>query len=410
VKAVKITDGIYRLGVNIEPGNLFEGIWSIPDGTSINSYIVKGDKTAVIDLTQDKDDFPGSISSQMDQVGVTPENIDYIVVNHMEPDHSGWLGEFRRKNPAMEILCTKKAVPLVNHFSGVTENVRAVEDGETLDLGQGKVLQFFETPNIHWPETMMCYEQSEKILFACDAFGSYGRVDDAVFDDQLSDDQHEFFEKEALRYYANIVASFSVFVERGLKKLGGLDISMICPSHGIIWRENPSVIVERYARYASYLKGPACPEITVIWGSMYGNTAQLVTEVIKGIRSEKVPVHQYRVPEDDIGFILADAWKSAGIVLGMPTYEYQMFPPMAHVIDDFNRKKVQNKKAFRFGSFGWSGGAERELGTATEKLKWEFLESVEWQGAPGEDEKKMAYERGRELARMVKEFAGQNCD
>ena len=407
MKAVEICGGVYRLGVNIEPGNLFEGIWSIPDGTSINSYVVKGDKTAVIDLTQDKDDFPGSLSRQMEDIGVTPSGIDYIIVNHMEPDHSGWLGEFRAKNPDMEIYCSKKSVPLIKAFCGIEDNVHAIEDGETLDLGQNKTLQFFDTPNIHWPETMMTYLQEDKILFACDAFGSYGRVEDsAVFDDQLSDDQHEFFEKEALRYYANIVSSFSVFVERGLKKLDGLEMDMICPSHGIIWRENPSVIVERYARYASYLKGPACPEITVIWGSMYGNTAKVVTEVIKGIRSEKVPVHQYRVPEDDIGFILADAWKSAGIVLGMPTYEYQMFPPMAHVIDDFNRKKVQNKKAFRFGSFGWSGGAEKELAASTEKLKWEFLESVEWQGAAGEQELKKAYERGQELARLVKEFAG----
>lgn len=410
MKPIKMTDGIYRLGVNIEPGTLFEGIWAIPDGTSINSYVVKGDKTAVIDLTQDKEDFPSSVSAQMDALGVKAESIDYIIVNHMEPDHSGWLRDFRKINPHAPVYCTKKAVPLVKEFCGVTEHVHAIEDGEILDLGQGKVLQFFETPNIHWPETMMTYEQSEKILFSCDAFGSYGKLEDAVFDDQLSDDEHDFFEKEALRYYANIVASFSAFVERGLKKLAGLDIKVIAPSHGIIWRENPSVIVERYARYASYLKGPACPEITLIWGSMYGNTQQLVTEVIKGIRSEKVPVHQYRVPEDDIGFILADAWKSAGIVLGMPTYEYQMFPPMAHVIDDFNRKKVQNKKAFRFGSYGWSGGAEKELGTATEKLKWEFLESVEWQGAPGEEDKKKAYERGKELARLVKEFAGGNCE
>ncbi len=410
MKTVKICEGVYRLGVNIDPGNLFEGIWSIPDGTSINTYVVKGDKTAVIDLTQDKDGFPGSINSQLEELGVRPENIDYIIVNHMEPDHSGWLGEFRKLNPAMEVFCTKKAVPLVEQFSGVTENVHAIEDGEVLELGQNLSLQFFETPNIHWPETMMAYLPQEKILFSCDAFGSYGSVEEnAVFDDEISDDQHAFFEKEALRYYANIVASFSTFVERGLKKLEGLDISMICPSHGIIWRENPSVIVERYARYASYLKGPACPEITVIWGSMYGNTAKLVTEVIKGIRSEKVPVHQYQVPEDDIGFILADAWRSAGIVLGMPTYEYKMFPPMAHVIDDFNRKKVQNKKAFRFGSFGWSGGAEKELGTATEALKWEFLESVEWQGAPGEEELKKAYERGKELAVLVKKFAAGEC-
>ena len=224
-----MAEGIYRLGVNIEPGKLFEGIWKIPDGTSINSYVVKGDKTALIDLTQDMDDFPGTLTAQMADAGVSAENIDYIIVNHMEPDHSGWLMDFRKKNPSMEIFCTKKAVPLVREFCGIEENVHAIADGELLDLGKGKVLQFFETPNIHWPETMMTYEQSEKILFSCDAFGSYGRVDDAVFDDQLSDDEHDFFEKEALRYYANIVASFSVFVERGLKKTGGPGHQDDCP-------------------------------------------------------------------------------------------------------------------------------------------------------------------------------------
>jgi flavorubredoxin len=329
----------------------------------------------------------------------------------MEPDHTGWLGEYRKKNPRMTIYCSKKSASLLGEFCGIRENLHPVEEGEILDLGQGKILQFFDTPHIHWPETMMTYLQREKILFTCDAFGSYGKVDDqVVFDDQLSDDEHRFFEKEALRYYANIMASFSGFVEKGLKKLAPLDIDMICPSHGIIWRENPSVIVERYARYASYLKGPACPEITVIWGSMYGNTGKLVGDVIRGIRSEKVAVHQYRVPEDDIGFILAHAWGSAGLVLGMPTYEYKMFPPMAHVIDDFNRKKVQNKKVFRFGSFGWSGGAEKEFARATETLNWECLESLEWQGAPGEEERNKAYKRGKELALLVKEFTRNSCD
>ncbi len=404
-----MTDGVYRLGVNItEPDYLFEGIWPIPDGTSINSYLIKGEKTAVIDLTQDIADFPKQLIDQMEGGGFDPAKIDFIIVNHMEPDHTGWLRNYHELNKNAAIYCTKKSVPLIEQFCGITENVHAIKDGETLDLGLGKVLTFFETPNVHWPETMMSWLGGDGILFSCDGFGSYGSVEEAVFDDQCSQEQLEFYEREALRYYANIVASFSTFVERAIKKLteAKLDIKMIAPSHGIIWREEPEKIIGDYLRYAGYMNGPAEPEITVVYGSMYGNTAEMLNSVVRGIRSEKVPVHIHRVPKAGMGFILADAWKSAGLVLGMPTYEYRMFPPMAHVIDDLLRKKVGNKKAFRFGSFGWSGGAQKELEELTAKAKWDFIDPVEWQGAPSKENLEEGYNRGRELARLVKEFAG----
>ena len=177
MEAVRIDDGIFRMGVNItEPGYLFEGLWPIPDGTSINSYLVKADKTAIIDLTQDIADFPETLEKQLEGTGVTPGDLDYIIVNHMEPDHSGFLGKFRQHAPNAEILCSEKAVPLIKEFAGVTENVRAVADGETLDLG-GRTLQFFMAPNVHWPETMVTYETARKVLFSCDAFGSYGKVE-----------------------------------------------------------------------------------------------------------------------------------------------------------------------------------------------------------------------------------------
>ncbi len=407
MKAVKIVEDVYRVGVNLSPDQLFEGIWAIPDGTSINAYIIRGEKTALIDLVDDREDQVYSFNFQLERIGMKPEDIDFVIVNHAEPDHAGHLGSLRSRNPDIQVYCTKKAVPMVESFYGIQGGIHAVKDGETLELGNNKTLQFIETPNIHWPETMMTYLKEEEILFSCDAFGSYGSIEDvAIFDDQLSDEEHAFFDREALRYYANIVASYSQFVERGLKKLEGLPMKMICPSHGIIWRESPETVVERYARFASYHRLPAKPEVTVIWGSMYGNTAKIVKEVIKGIRSEKVPVHQYQVPGDDIGNILADVWKSAGLVLGMPTYEYQMFPPMAHVLDDLRRKKVQYKTVFRFGSYGWSKGAERELQSITEKLNWSFLEGVEWEGNPDEKDRELAFLRGQELARKIKEQAG----
>ncbi|MDD2539689.1 MAG: NAD(P)H-dependent oxidoreductase, partial [Desulfuromonadaceae bacterium] len=146
------------------------------------------------------------------------------------------------------------------------------------------------------------------------------------------------------------------------------------------------------------------PEITVIWSSMYGNTEKLVKNIVQGIRKEELPVHVHRVPEEHVGAILASAWKSAGIIIGMPTYEYEMFPPMAWVLDMFRRKKVWNKKVLRFGSAGWSGGAQRELGSLTEKMKWEFLEPIEWKGAPTSHELELAMVQSQALARQVKEY------
>lgn len=382
MKIHKIIDDIYRLSVNIEDREyLFEGIWPIPEGISINGYLIKGEKNVLIDLTQDIIDFPQQFSNQMQDVSVSVEDIDILVVNHMEPDHAGWLRDFCKKNQTAVIYCTKKSIPLLQAFSGVDEGrTVAITDGMILEIGEYE-LQFFDTPNIHWPETMMTYERRRKILFSCDAFGSYGKVDeDAVFDDQISEEKHKFYESEALRYYANIVATFTPFVIKGLEKLQDLPVDMICPSHGIIWRENPITIIDMYRRYASYADGPAEKEVTLIWGSMYGNTRQVVTTVIETLRKRNIPVHVYRVPGDDMGYILADAWRSAGLIFGMPTYEYKMFPPVAHVISELQTKKVRKKKVFRFGSFGWSGGAQRDFETKTEKAGWDVVGNYEWQG------------------------------
>jgi len=302
---------------------------------------------------------------------------------------------------------TGKAKQLLKDFCGIENNVEVIKDGDTLDLGKGKVLTFYETPNIHWPETMMTYESSSGTLFACDAFGSYGTLNNVYFDDQLSTSQHDFFINEALRYYANIVSSFSTFVTKGIQRLSALDIKVIAPSHGIIWRENPQAIIDSYTRFASYLNGPAEAEVTVIWSSMYGNTEKLVNNIVQGVRSAGLPVHVHRVPDDHVGLILASAWRSSGIILGMPTYEYEMFPPMAWTLDMFRRKKIWNKKVLRFGSAGWSGGAQRELEHLTEKLKWEFIDPIEWKGAPTDVELDLALKQSRLLADKVKEFCGK---
>lgn len=399
-----VTEGIYRLSASVHE-ILFEGLWPIPNGISMNSYIVRGEKTAIVDGVCGWDGVPETLFEQFDQVGIDADSIDYVIINHMEPDHSGWLEDFRQIRPDFKIVTSKKAVDLLEAFYGIENEVIVVGDGDTLDLGGGRVLAFAEIPNVHWPETIATFDTKSGTLMPCDAFGSFGAIGQAAYDDQLTDEQIEFFEKEAVRYYANIVAAFSAATKKAIAKCATLPIKIVAPGHGIVWRKNPQKIIDDYSRYVSYQKGPAKEEVTVIWGSMYGMTEKAVRPAVEALEAEGITVHKHRVPETPWGDIIASAWTSSGIVLAMPTYEYKMFPPVAAVLEELGKKKVQGRKCFRFGSYGWSGGAQKELDEIhdRQKMKWEFLEPVEFKGSPEEDDLKLIRSRCRELAVQVKE-------
>jgi flavorubredoxin len=411
MRATEVTDGIYRLSANVD-NILFEGIWPIPHGVALNSYIVKGEKCAIVDGVCDWDGVPETLFEQLDQIDVDINDIDYVIINHMEPDHSGWLEAFRRLRPEFTIYTTEKAKALLEAFYQIKNDVHCVESGDTLDLGDGRVLAFQEIPNVHWPETMATYDTKSKTLLPCDAFGSFGSVNsDAPYDDQLTQEQIDFFETEAERYYANIVGAFSIPTKRALDAAGKLDIDIIAPGHGVVWRQHPEKIVQDYYRYVSYSKGPAKEKITLIWGSMYGMTEQAVAPVIEGIESVGVPVVVHRVPETHMSYIIASVWESSGVVLAMPTYEYKMFPPMAAVLDEIGKKRAQNRKAFRMGSYGWSGGAQKELDDIVKRnrMQWEFIEPVEFKGAPTEEDKLLIKQRGTELAQAVRSWCAEEA-
>jgi len=401
MKVQAIADYIYCVHADIKTTELFEGIWPIPQGVSLNAYIVKGEKTALIDLFRDWSGAAGQVEGALSSIGVKFSDVAYLILNHLEPDHTDWLKEFRAKNPKAEIISTQKGLDLVKSFYKIDTGVRAVKDGDSLDLGGGRVLSFFETPNLHWPETMVTWDAASGTLFSCDAFGSYGAIGDKVFDDQCDGKERAFFEGESLRYYANIVSSFSTFVERAIAKLACLDIKCVAPSHGLVWRKVPREIIDRYAKYASWAKGPAEREIAVIWSSMYGNTKAGVDAVVRGIEKEGVPYTLHRAPDEDVSYALAAAYRSSGLVIAMPTYEYAIFPPMAYVLDVFRRKHIFGKKALRIGSWGWVGGAKKEYDAVLANLKWDSLESYEWAGYPSEADISVLEERGRELARRL---------
>ncbi|CAK7060289.1 FprA family A-type flavoprotein [Tissierella sp.] len=403
MNVTKVSDDTYLLSVNVE-NILFEGLWEIPNGVALNSYIIKGEKTAIIDGVCGWDGVPESLFVLLDKLNIDPKSIEYLIINHMEPDHSGWIEDFKKINPNFKVVCSKKSAELLDAFYGHTENVTVVTDDDTLDLGNGHILKFVEIPNVHWPDTIATFDTLTGTLFSCDAFGSFGNATESNYDDMLKSDDIDFYENEAVRYYANIVAAFSMPVKKAIDKCSTLPIKIIAPGHGIVWRENPNKIIEDYIRYASYQKGPAKEEITLIWGSMYGMTEKAVNYVVKVLEEENIKFNVHRVPEVSWGTVLASAWNSTGIILAMPTYEYKMFPPMAAVLEELGKKKVFGRKAFRFGSYGWSGGAQKELDEIMNKycMKWDFIEPVEFKGSPRDEDLQLIETRVRDLVKEVR--------
>ena len=388
---------------------LFEGYWPIPDGVTLNSYFVRGKKTALIDLTADWEEAVAHLKEQLAEIEGSG-TINYLILNHLEPDHTGYMQQFVKQNPNVEIIATAKGCALVKNFLKATEcnpslKIREVKTGDTLDLG-GAVLSFYEIPNVHWPETMCTFNAASGTLFSCDAFGGYGKTGERIFDDEFTTKELEYYRNESLRYYATIVASFSLFVKQAVKKLtdAGLVIKTVAPSHGLIWRTHPETIIADYVKYAGYNTGGTCEhEICIICASMYGNTKKGAEAVARGIKKAdpSITIDFLEIPETDESHVLAAAYRSAGVVIAAPTYEYKLFPAMVQILDLFNRKHYTGKKALRIGSWGWIGGGRKEYDALSEPLKWDQIEQYEWQGTPAQTDIDALEAKGRELAGKI---------
>lgn len=377
---VKLENGITKVSANLG-GILFEGMWEIPNGVSLNSYIVKGDKTAIIDGFGDWDGVPEKLFELLKEADVEINEIKYLIVNHLEPDHSGWIKEFKKINTDFEVVCTKKAASIIKAFFDLEENVRVVKTGDTLDLGNGKVLEFHEVPNVHWPETMMTFEKSTRTAFTCDLFGTFGKTD-YDFDDNLTDEDLKYLDEEGLRYFSNVMMTFTSQVKRAVEKYESLDAKTIAPSHGIVWRKDPNKIVQMYKDYIEYALGYGRKEITILWGSMYGRTEEAVKEIEEYIADKNIKVNVHRLPETNWGTVLKSVLSSSGVIIAAPTYEYQMFPPVACALEEIGRKKILKRHAFAFGSYGWTSGLQKELDDIMNryKLNWNFVDTYIFNG------------------------------
>lgn len=403
MKKVKISDGIHMLTMNVED-ILFEGIWEIANGVTLNSYIVEGEKTAIIDGVIGWDGVPDTLYNSLKEMGVEPERIDYLIVNHMEPDHSGWISSFQKIKDDFTIVCTDKAAKMLGSFYG-EDKIRVVKEGDTLDLGKGKVLSFHPVPNVHWPDTMYTYEMNSKTLFSCDMFGAFGRMGDHIFDDELTKEERDFFEEEGIRYYSNVMTTFTPSLRKAIDKAKELEVKIIAPGHGPVYRKDPQRIIDDYSRYSLYAEGAGKNEVTILWGSMYGMTAKAVAHAETILKREGVKYNKLEMPLESESLMVATVFKSAGIIIAAPTYEYKLFPPVAAALNELGRKKITGKQAFRFGSYGWSGGAEKELKEIMDRnrMNWDFVESVEFEGSPKEEDLKKVEAGVLELLENIKD-------
>jgi anaerobic nitric oxide reductase flavorubredoxin len=395
--SVQIRPDVYWIGLNDRTTDLFEGIWPVSEGgVTYNSYLIRDQKNVIIDLAKGfkTDEYIEKIEAIMPL-----SEIHYIVINHMEPDHTGAIRAFSRIFPKLTILATEKAREMLAAFYGITENVRVVADGEELSLG-ARTLKFIHVPFVHWPETMVTYDAADRILFSCDAFGGYGALPGTIFDDQCSD--LVYYERESLRYFVNIVAKFSTPTLKAIEKLSGVPLSVIAPSHGLVWRRDPARIVELYRRWAQLSTGGGETGVTLVYGSMYGNTEKMMNAVAQGISRSGVPVEIFDAARTHVSYILPSLWTQRGIMIGAPTYEGSLFPPVAQVIDMAGLKRVINKKAAIFGSYGWSKGGMAAFQKLADSLKWQVTDMLEFRGTPTAELLKQGEEFGERFAAAVK--------
>ena len=397
MKPREIRPGVYWVGVNDRVTELFEGLWPIGrEGISYNSYLVTDEKSALIDLSKEMltDDYLAQLSGVYDLAG-----LDYVIINHMEPDHSGALKRILELAPNARILGMPKTVRMLKDFYGLTENITQLANGEELSLGK-HTLRFVYTPFVHWPETMMTYMVEEQVLFPCDGFGSYGALDGGIFDDTCTD--LPFYEAEALRYFTNIVAAFSKSVLSALGKFVDMPIQMVAPSHGLIWRKDPGRILELYRTWSEYYRQPAEVGITVLFGTMYRNTERALNAALDGIAEEGVPVSVHDVRKTHVSYILPDLWTQRGVLVAAPTYEGKLFPTAMDVLMMADRKRVTHKTAAYLGSYAWGGGAQADFEAIAEKMAWQVLNGFGFLGQAETADLGRAHEMGTQLAQAVK--------
>lgn len=390
---VKITDFLDYVGVNDRETSRFENLWPLENGVSYNSYLLKGEKTALLDTVKitKVSDFLNKLDESMGS-----KDLDYLVIHHMEPDHSGSISTLLERYPNLKIVGNAKTLSLLEDFYGINENTIEVDEGDELDLG-GRKLVFYKTPMVHWPESMVSYEPESKILFSQDIFGSFACLDGGIYDSDIGD--FELLVSEIRRYYSNIVGKHSKPAQMALKKLDGIEIDMICPVHGPVWKENPKKIIELYKRYANYETEPG---VVIAYGSMYGTNSKIADYLGSqlahyGVKTVKI----HDTSKTHLSFILSEIWKYNGLLIGSCTYDLAALPTITSMLNILEKNKIENHFLGIFGSYSWSGGGVKEIQEFADKSKFEDVGSVEVKSRITEEDYKKLDELAKAMAEKV---------
>lgn len=360
----KVTEDLYWVGGNDRQIELFENIFPLSKGVSYNSYLLLDEQTVLFDTADYAigKQFIENVMSVLDG-----RDLDYIVVNHMEPDHCSLIGELLLHYPNVKIIGNAKTFPLIEQFFSfdLTGKTITIKEGDTFCSGK-HTLRFIMSPMVHWPEAMMTYDETEKILFSADAFGTFRALNGNLFNDELNFDRDWL--DEARRYYTNIVGKYGPQVQNVLKKASSLNIQMICPLHGPVWRSNLDYILEKYDLWSKY--EPEEKGVMIAYASMYGNTENMA-EILAVMLAEAgvKNIHMHNISKTHVSELISDSFKYSHIVLASPTYNNGIYPLMDNYLEDMKALSLQNRTIAVLGNGSWAPQATKLISAKVAEMK-----------------------------------------
>jgi Uncharacterized flavoproteins len=359
----KITEDLYWIGGNDHRLALFENVHPIPRGVSYNSYLLLDEKTVLFDTVD------WSICRQfLDNIkGVLGDRtLDYMVINHMEPDHAACIEEIILRYPKVKIICTEKGFMFMHQFGfNIDKNIIQVKEGDNMSFGKHNVV-FVSAPMVHWPEAMVTFDTTAGILFAADAFGSFGALDGKLFNDEVNFDRDWI--DDARRYYTNIVGKYGPHVQALLKKAGGLDIKFICPLHGPVWRNDFGYLLDKYNKWSLY--EPEEKGVMIVYGTMYGNTEAAATDLAtRLVEKGMTNVVMYDVSKTHVSYLISETFKYSHVVLASVTYNLKIYPPMLNYIMDMKALNLQKRTFTLIENGSWAPQAAKLMRELLEDMK-----------------------------------------
>lgn len=394
IRDTKIVDGVYWVGAVDWTIRHFHGYtYTTPLGTSYNAYLIKDDKIALVDTVDAR--FTDEMMERLRSL-VDPSKIDYVIANHVEPDHSGSLTKILSIAKNAKLVCNERCKAGLEQYYSSKWDYKLVKTGDTISLGK-KTLMFLEAPMLHWPDSMFTYIPEDELLLPNDGFGQHIATSERFVDDY----DESIIMLEAAKYYANILMPMSALVIKKLEEVQklGLSIKMIAPSHGLIWRE-PGKIIDAYLRWAS---GEAEQAVLVVYDTMWGATEKMARSIVEGISSEGAQARLYRMATSDSSEAIRDCMLMKGLVVGSSTINRGMLPALAPFLEDLRGLKPKKKIGAAFGSYGWSGGGAEAVEKALSEAGVEIIgEPLTVKYMPTAEDLHRCFELGREIARNVK--------